>query len=249
MTGLGLTAAWLGAGAADQAVAALLIFFLVLPLVNGFWDWLSWWITRSLGRHLLRTLGPARGIAQRSLAILGHGVVDLVLAVLLLAAMAFLLAFGFEGYNQLAEAQGKAAFGLLPYLQVAADHPWTDGLWLTVMLLSTLFPTALHIVALLASPIALITLPTAKRLALAGDLDHYRAQPNRQAGIQRRAGQWVARERHGALALAAGLFVLLVGGLLALINAGLGMLDPGQSVAHLVLWVAGRGIDLARWVL
>ena len=117
------------------------------------------------------------------------------------------------------------------------------------MLLSTLFPTALHLVALLASPIALITLPTARRLELADDLDNYQAQTNRHAGIQRRAGQYVARERHGAIAIASGLFVLLVGGLLALINLGLGMLDPDQSVAHLVLWVAEQGIALARTLI
>jgi hypothetical protein len=219
----------------------LLVFFFILPVINGFWDWLSWWVTRLLGRHLLVTLAPARALGGRAVTILGHGLLDFVLSAALLAAMAFLLAFGFEAYDQIAAAQGQHAFDLGPYLEAAADHPWTDGLWLTVMLLSTLFPTALHVVVLLASPLALITLPTERRLQLAGELETWDEQPERHASIQRRAGQYVARERHGAIAIAAGLFVLLTGGLLALINFGLGMLEPGQSVAHLVLGIAEAG--------
>ena len=134
-----------------------LIFFLVLPIVNGLWDWLSWWITRALGRHLLGSFGDAGGLGQRAVAVVAHGALDLILAVALLAAMAFFLAFGFEAYNRIAIAQrgeDLPVFALGPFLAAAADHPWTDGLWLTVMLISTLVPTALHVVALLASPIA-----------------------------------------------------------------------------------------------
>jgi hypothetical protein len=101
-------------------------------------------------------------------------------------------------------------------------------------------------VALLASPIALATLPTDKRLRLAGELEAYDQQPERQASIQRRAGRYVARERHLALALAAVLFMILMWGLLALINFVLGLLDEGQTIGHLVLRVAEWGMAAAR---
>jgi hypothetical protein len=230
----------------------MIIFVLVLPIINGLWDWLSWWITRWLGRHLLSTLGEARDLQLRAATIAGHGVLDLILAVALLAAMAFFLAFGFEAYNRMAIAQrgeDLPVFALEPFLANAADHPWTEGLWLTVMLISTLVPTALHMVALLASPLALVTLPTEKRLKLAAEIESYHLDPERQASIQRRAGRYVARERHGALVLAAGLSVLLIAGLLALINLLLGRIEEGETIAHLVLQVAAWGIGAARMLL
>ncbi len=236
-------------GLADDLAVVLIVFFLVLPIVNGLWDWLSWWITRALGRHLLGSFGGARGLGQRAVAVVGHGLLDLGLAAALLAAMAFFLAFGFEAYNRIAIAQrgeDLPVFDLGPFLANAADHPWTDGLWLTVMLISTLVPTALHMVALLASPIALVTLPTEKRLALAGELETYDEQPERQASIQRRTGRYVARERHAALAVAAGLFILLTAGVFELINLLLGELGEGQTIAQLVLGVARWGIAAAH---
>jgi hypothetical protein len=156
----------------------LLVFFFILPVINGFWDWLSWWVTRLLGRHLLVTLAPARALGGRAVTILGHGLLDFVLSAALLAAMAFLLAFGFEAYDQIAAAQGQRAFDLGPYLEAAADHPWTDGLWLTVMLLSTLFPTALHVVVLLASPLARKGQPCLAPAAPIGD-DGFRERRER----------------------------------------------------------------------
>jgi hypothetical protein len=251
LLGFGLTGGVVGTsrGLADELVVPLIVFFLVLPVVNGIWDWLSWWITRALGRHLLTSFGAARGLGPRMAAVIGHGTLDLVLAVALLAAMAFFLAFGFESYNRIAMLQQGAehpAFVLAPFLANAADHPWSGGLWLTVTLLSTLLPTALHMVALLASPIALVTLPSEKRLALATDLEGYDRQPERHASIQRRAGRYVARERHAALALAAGLFILLTAGLFELINLLLGHLGEGQTIAHLVLDVARWGIEAAH---
>jgi hypothetical protein len=235
----------------DELAVALIVFFLVLPFINGLWDWLSWRVTRGLGRHLLASFG-AESLKQRALTVIGHGALDLILSVALLAAMAFFLAFGFEAYNRLAVAQrgeDLPVFFLGPFLANAANHPWTEGLWLTVMLLSTLVPTALHMVALLASPLALVTLPTEKRLQLAFELDTYGQQPERQGSIQRRAGRYVARERHGALVLAAGLFVLLLAGLLALINLLLSLIEEGETIAHLVLHVAEWGIAAARMLL
>jgi hypothetical protein len=45
--------------AANEIAIVLIILFLVLPLVNGLWDWFSWWVSRLLGRDLLAKLdGP-----------------------------------------------------------------------------------------------------------------------------------------------------------------------------------------------
>lgn len=247
VAGLGLTVLFFSARVNTSEVAIVsIVLFLILPLVNGFWDWLSWWISRGLGSDLRLKLQPAGSTGRRAMTVAWHTLADLVAAVVLLAAMAYLLAVGFAGYNQVAIAlsdEGRGAFGLERFIERAAAAPWTDGLWLTVMLVSTLVPTFLHLIMLLASPIALVALPTEKRLALAADLDTYADQPERQASIRRRAGKYVAREKHGALALATFLLVLLLamlGWLVRLIHQG--------GLANYILEVARAGIWTARWV-
>ncbi len=252
LVGLGLAVGVVGsrAGLGDEFVVALMVFFFVLPVVNGLWDWLSWLITRGLGRRLLASFGGSGGLGQRVAAVVGHGVLDLVLAVALLAAMAFFLAFGFEAYNRIAiiqRGQDLPVFDLGPFLANAADHPWTDGLWLTVMLISTLVPTALHVVALLASPIALVTLPTEKRLAAgrrARDVRcAARAAPAASSGgpgaTSRASAMQRWRSRPGCSSCSRPV-------VFELINLLLGELGEGQTIAHLVLGVAKWGIAAAH---
>jgi hypothetical protein len=229
--------------AANEIAIVLIILFLVLPLVNGLWDWFSWWVSRLLGRDLLAKLRPTAPIGRRAWTVAWHASADLIAAVLLLLAMAYLLAFGFAAYDQVAiglSYDGVGAFDLDFYIERAAAAPSTDGLWLTIMLISTLVPTFLHMVMLLASPMALVALATEKRLALAADLDTYADQPERQASIRRRAGQYVAREKHGALALATFVVVLLLavlGWLVRLIHQG-GLADYVLDVARGGIWTA-----------
>ncbi len=42
---------------------------------------------------------------------------------------------------------------LRPFLNQAVQQPWPNGLWVLAMLLSTLVPTLLHAMALVASPV------------------------------------------------------------------------------------------------
>jgi hypothetical protein len=225
-------------------LVAVLLFFLILPLVNGLRDWMSWWVSRRLGRDLLKNLRPARSTGPRIMTVASHAIADLVAAIFFLAAMAYLLALGFASYDQIAIALSEGstgAFELEAFIERGAAAPWTDGLWLTIMLISVLVPTFLNMLLLLASPLALMALPTEKRLALAGDLETYADQPERQASIRRRAGQYVAREKHAALALAAFIFVLLFGALGWLIST----LHRG-GLADLVLYVALCGVWTAN---
>jgi hypothetical protein len=213
---------------------------------NGLWDWLSWWVSRQLGSHLLSELQPTASFKHRAVTIAWHTLVDLMAAIVLLAAMAYMLAVGFAGYNQVVIALsegGRAAFELEPFIERAAAAPWTDGLWLTIMLISTLVPTFLHLVMLLASPIAWAAVPTETRLALAEDLKTYADQPDRQASIRRRAGQYVAREKHVAIMLATFSVVLLLA-----VLAWLARLIHEGGLANYVLEVARAGIWTAHWI-
>ena len=165
-------------------------------MVNGFWDWGSWWVSRWLGRHLLGKLHDDGASGERVWAVVWHGGIDLVLALLMLGTFAFFLAFAFESYNQLASALGPAAYQLVPFIDAAALAPWGQGLWLTVMLLSTLVPTALHGVMLLASPLALLFLATPQRAGLADALDGFEeADETEQLRILRLTGRYLHRRQ------------------------------------------------------
>lgn len=177
-------------------VVILLFFFLVLPLANAVWDWLSWVASRWLGRHLLRTLADERGPWARTWAVAWHGLLDLAIAVALLLAMAWALAFGFALYDEIATwKEARSAFPeLAAMVTSAAAAPFGAGFWLTAMLVTTLFPTLLHGLVLLASPLGLVFLPGKKRQDLAEMLELYdAANEGEQAAIRHEVAVWVTR--------------------------------------------------------
>ena len=157
-------------------------FFLLLPLANGFWDWLSWRVSRWLGRDLLARFDQG----GQAWTITWHALVDFVLALIFLATLAFALAFGVESYNQYGLwRSGEEVYELRDFVRKAAEKPWTEGLWLTAMLLSTLVPTFLHFALLLASPLVMFVTGNPKRAALAAALDGYDAAEETDAILQR----------------------------------------------------------------
>ena len=116
----GLLGAGLGETVVDGAIILIIIFFLILPLANGFWDWLSWRISRWLGQDLLKRLNSER----RAWTITWHALLDDALALLLLTTLAFALAFGVEGYNQYAVARtGNQVYDLAKFVREAAKNP------------------------------------------------------------------------------------------------------------------------------
>ena len=155
----------LGGGLTTGSVydISLLLFFVALPIANALLDWPSWWVSRWLGQHLLKIVSrkaassanpggsfacsDRRGFARprpdrpRS-------------AVLCLWGLAVLLPFLIELFNLWSAAHGNPKpLALRPFLNQAVQQPWPNGMWVLAMLLSTLVPTLLHAMALVASPV------------------------------------------------------------------------------------------------
>jgi hypothetical protein len=115
-----------------------LLFLLALPWLNGLLDWVSLSVSRCLGRGIVAEWdSPARLATTLVFAVL-----DLVLAVVFAFVVAWLLAFGIEAAAVLL----RLSLGLDQYVWDAAAAPWTTGFWATFMVLSTLVPTAVHLV-------------------------------------------------------------------------------------------------------
>lgn len=244
LVGLGLFVAFNGDEFTSNYFALfLLLFFFILPLANGLFDWLSWWATRALGKRLLNLLSSAQTGWQRWSRIALHGLADLAIAVILLLLMAYTLAFGFAAYNQIGQLQQHIdVFHLRETIRQAADAPWREGFWLTTMLLTTLLPTFGHGVMLLGSPLGLM-IPGSQRLQLALTLESYDTAIDRQAQIRRKIAYWIAYGQW--MSHAAGLLLLLwLLGRIAMIVIAV----KQGGIASFAGGAAELGIQTAEWL-
>lgn len=144
-----------GAGARADRVIVIILFLLLLPLLNAFWDWGSLSLSRWLGREILD-----KKSATMALRLV---IVDLIAAVGFLVSLAIVLPF-FAGVF---ESFMSVSLDIEGYLEVAAANPWTEGFWATFMLFSTLLPTAAHFAVALFS-----ALPCAGRISWRETLKH-----------------------------------------------------------------------------
>ena len=138
-------------GESEQATI-FLAFMLVLPLANGVADYTSLWASRWFGGNLL-TLAEAedRRPGRLSLWIGLHMLGDLAVAAAALAGLTAIISFMMQGLSHI---RGYG-FDVLGEVSHAAANWSTDGLWLTLLLFSTLLPTLAHLMALLFAWISL----------------------------------------------------------------------------------------------
>ena len=130
-----VSAGW--SGIILQEYVAVVIFAVLLPIANGLFDFLSWGISRILGRHLLRHPDKYHAVFLV--------VIDILSAVLLLTGLIVALVLLVEILNVIASAQVQSeVMDLESQIVTAIDLPFGQGLWITVMLVSTLIPTFLH---------------------------------------------------------------------------------------------------------
>lgn len=150
--GTGVTVAAAGAGVAialrqemsatDQSAQNLIVLmWIVLPTVNALTDYVSLGISHSLGRWMARS-----GSAWRHIGVVLA--LDVLAAMILMIATVLLIEWGLI-YGGLFY---EVAFSGTAYIDAAIAAPWTDGLWLSLMVLTTLFWTYLHI-ALVMGPV------------------------------------------------------------------------------------------------
>jgi hypothetical protein len=114
-----------------------LLFFLLLPALNSVFDFLSW----GASRYLLHDVAHEDRSISRTAS---HIVIEFALGLLLLYSLAFFIPFIIQLFNLFAARWGRPSIEWSAYAREALHAPWTSGLMVTVMLLSTLIPTAGH---------------------------------------------------------------------------------------------------------
>lgn len=107
-------------------------FFFLLPLLVGLANGTALAMMRTL---LGRSTAKGQGWLKALLAIAACWLIG----VMFTAALAFLLGYGVESYNQLALARsGRMAFDIPPMIERAVQDPFREGLWLSSMVLTPL---------------------------------------------------------------------------------------------------------------
>jgi hypothetical protein len=145
---------------ASEFTFLLFLFFILLPLVNASIDWLSWGVTR----FLLKQAETAEPDIVGGLTVAGVIAATFLSGAALMAALTALLPNALELMNVAFASANLSRFNWEALGQKAVNAPWTDGLFVTGMLMTALVPAAAHLTIGLTGVLARFT-PGAKTAA------------------------------------------------------------------------------------
>jgi hypothetical protein len=138
---------------ASEFTFLLFLFFILLPLVNASIDWLSWGATR----YFLQQAEIAEPDLVGELKVAGLVAGTFASGALLMMALTALLPNALELMNFAFVSAELPRFNWEALLHKAVAAPWTDGLFVTGMLMTALVPAAAHFTIGLAGVLARLT--------------------------------------------------------------------------------------------
>jgi hypothetical protein len=145
----------------SAAMINILLFFVILPPINAFWDWLAWGFSRWLCRKSLPAVNLKTVILQALISIV-FGFIFLVG----LTASATEAITIFNKWMYLHTA--TIPLPLDELARTTIQNPLgAEGIWITVMLFSTFLPTLCHLAFVLFSVQLVVRTPRAWRVAMA----------------------------------------------------------------------------------
>jgi hypothetical protein len=155
-----------------SALITMLLFFVILPLINAWWDWVAWEITRVSGRKLLQDISLRSVLVQISIV--------MVSGFVLLIGLTYSTTFAVTFFNKSMSVHTGISPLPIDGLVAAtmADPLSPEGMWITLMLFSTLLPTFFHFLAVLIGVLVVFT-PRKQRLSMARRLTTGSIEANR----------------------------------------------------------------------
>lgn len=118
----------------------LLLFFVLLPMLNALLDWVSWIVTRFFLQRVARVSSSLSGAGLLVLELTA----DLAAAIVLFLGLVVLLPNGIEVINAVLSVTGRAPFDWQDVVLRANAAPFSEGLFVIGMLITTLLPTFIH---------------------------------------------------------------------------------------------------------
>jgi hypothetical protein len=138
---------------ASEFTFLLFLFFILLPLANASIDWLSWGVTR----YFLKQAEAAEADFVGGLKVAGAVLGAFASGALLMVALTALLPNALEAMNFAFASANLPRFNWEALLHKAVAAPWTDGLFVTGMLMTALVPAAAHFTVGLTGILARLT--------------------------------------------------------------------------------------------
>jgi hypothetical protein len=145
---------------ASQFAFLLFLFFILLPVVNASVDWLSWGITR----YFIGRAEMVKPDLAGRLKVIGIVLATFLSGALLMVVLTALLPNVLEGINVLFGLVNLPRFDWQALVRRAAGAPWTDGLFVTGMLMTAIVPASAHLIIGLGGVLARLT-PGAQTVA------------------------------------------------------------------------------------
>lgn len=138
---------------ASDFTMLLFLFFVLLPVVNACVDWLSWGATR----FLLEKAECAQDDLKGGLRVAGFTLGTFASGAALMVLLSVLLPNALEILNTLFGLAKLPPFNWQAVARKAAGAPWTDGLFVTGMLMTPLVPASSHLIVGLTAVLARFT--------------------------------------------------------------------------------------------
>jgi hypothetical protein len=153
----------------DVTAFSIVVFWMFVPLLNGIWDAISWWLTWHLLAHLRGSLaslsGEATSGALQRAWVVGRGLATLFwhvalnfvvsLAILVLTFVSIMAALSLVN-RLILPVHPSYAMDLDAILRAVRDAPYSgDGLWLLLTVLAALIPAIVHLAIVFFSGLAI----------------------------------------------------------------------------------------------
>lgn len=223
-----MTTLFLAAPDQDTRIYGLIVALILLPHINGWFDWLSYGLTRTLLRINLRN--PSRLVRTAT------GALDFALACLIMLALSATLILCLEGLNAIGHAQGLSG-PIAPVAEVLNeldDHGISgENFWVAVALFSTLLPTVVHLFIWIGGLVTVVFQPRLPARTLDAIRDLKYGDPELPEATRIEIATWLVRRS----------YMGYVGGVVALVLLGV----LWQNLDFLAQWLLDWAKDVQVW--
>jgi len=123
----------------DKISSVLIFFFVLLPSINGLYDWLSLSLSRIFAQKIVKD--------PSNFNLIKYIFIGFIVAIGLLVLLLFTFIAGINFFNILMYGdQSGETISMIDLIKSLTNNPFSpNGLWFLIMLLSTLIPTFIHL--------------------------------------------------------------------------------------------------------